>query len=65
MTPGTHAHRVRRHTIKNDPQPLSTTDSGGKIIANNTRIKLMVNVFIYNNHESTYSSSDVSTIQEA
>jgi hypothetical protein len=30
MTPGTHAQRVSKKTIMIDPQPLSTTASGGK-----------------------------------
>ena len=30
MTPGTHAHNVRRNTINIDPQPLSMTAKGGK-----------------------------------
>jgi hypothetical protein len=42
ITPGTHPHRVRMSTIKKDPQPLSTTDSGGKKIASSTRNKFMM-----------------------
>ena len=30
--------------IKNEPQPLSITDNGGKIIANNTLKKLIYNL---------------------
>lgn len=37
MTPGTHAQRVRRNTIRTDPHPLSMTASGGKMIHNITR----------------------------
>jgi len=37
MTPGTHAQSVRRKTIRNDPQPLSTTARGGKRIQRSTR----------------------------
>ena len=32
MTPGTHPHNVKRNTINIDPQPLSMTAKGGKII---------------------------------
>lgn len=39
MTPGTHAQRVRRNTIRTDPHPLSMTASGGKMIHNITRQK--------------------------
>ncbi len=35
-TPGTHPHKVSKKTIIIDPQPLSITDKGGKIMANNT-----------------------------
>ena len=37
ITPGTHAQRVRRNTISTDPQPLSITASGGKMIHKMTR----------------------------
>lgn len=36
ITPGIHPARVSRKTIRNEPQPLSTTDNGGKIIASIT-----------------------------
>ncbi len=32
MTPGTHAHNVKINTINIEPQPLSKTANGGKII---------------------------------
>ena len=37
MTPGTQPMAVRISTIRKDPQPLSITDSGGKMMANRTR----------------------------
>ncbi len=36
IVPGTQPHIHKRKTITIDPQPLSKTDNGGKIIANNT-----------------------------
>ncbi len=42
ITPGTQAHKVRRKTISTDPQPLSTTASGGKMMQSSTRRKPMV-----------------------
>lgn len=41
MVPGTQPQIHKIKTIIIDPQPLSKTDSGGKIIANNTRHILM------------------------
>ena len=32
MTPGIQPQIVKINTIKNDPHPLSTTDSGGNMI---------------------------------
>lgn len=32
ITPGTHAHRVRAVTRITEPQPLSSTASGGKMM---------------------------------
>lgn len=43
ITPGIHPHIVKMKVIKKDPQPLSITDNGGKIIARNT-----LNIFIKN-----------------
>ncbi len=40
ITPGTQPHKVKIKTIKIDPQPLSKTEKGGKIIDNKTRQKL-------------------------
>ena len=37
MTPGTQPMQVRMSTIRKEPQPLSITDSGGKMMANRTR----------------------------
>jgi len=42
MVPGTQPHIHKRKTITIDPQPLSNTDNGGKIIANNTLQILML-----------------------
>ena len=41
ITPGTHAQSVSKKTITTDPQPLSITAKGGKIIAKSTRNRLM------------------------
>lgn len=41
MTPGIHPQRVKSKMMKKDPQPLSIIDSGGKIMANRTRKKLI------------------------
>ena len=37
MTPGTHPAKVRSKTISTDPQPLSSTATGGQIIQSNVR----------------------------
>jgi len=37
MTPGTHPQRVRRNTIRIDPQPLSMTARGGQMMQIITR----------------------------
>jgi hypothetical protein len=42
ITPGTQPQKVKSNTIKKDPQPLPITESGGKIIANKTRKKLIM-----------------------
>ncbi len=36
MTPGIHPHNVNKNTINIDPQPISMTDNGGKMIASKT-----------------------------
>lgn len=36
ITPGIQPARVSRKTMRNEPQPLSTTDNGGKMIASIT-----------------------------
>jgi len=41
MTPGTHPQKVKSSTIKKDPQPFPMTERGGKIMASNTRKKLI------------------------
>ena len=42
ITPGTHPQNVKSKTIRKDPQPFPMTDRGGNIMANRTRIKLIV-----------------------
>ncbi len=42
MTPGTQPQSVRINTMRNEPQPLSTTASGGKKIHINTRMTPMI-----------------------
>jgi len=37
ITPGIQPHRVRINTISNEPQPLSKTARGGKIMQRSTR----------------------------
>ncbi len=37
MTPGTQPHRVRRNTIRTEPQPLSITARGGQMMQIITR----------------------------
>jgi hypothetical protein len=41
ITPGTHPNRVNIVVIMIDPQPLSITASGGKMIHNKTRQQLI------------------------
>jgi|TARA_B110000977_G_scaffold134953_1_gene171703 hypothetical protein len=41
IIPGIQPQRVSRKIIKKEPHPLSTTASGGKIIANKTLKKLI------------------------
>jgi len=42
ITPGTQPHKVNIKVIIKDPQPLSTTAKGGKIIAKKTRQILII-----------------------
>ena len=42
ITPGTQPHRVRRNVIRIDPQPLSITARGGKMIDKITLQKLII-----------------------
>jgi len=46
ITPGIQPQSVNRKIIKKEPQPLSITDSGGKIIANKTLKKLIVQFWL-------------------
>ncbi len=41
ITPGTQPQSVKIQTMIKEPQPLSTTASGGKIIESKTRQKLI------------------------
>ena len=41
ITPGTQPQSHKINTIKMDPQPLSSTERGGKKIASRTRQKLI------------------------
>ena len=41
MTPGTQPQKVKSRTIRKEPQPFPITESGGKIMAKRTRIKLI------------------------
>lgn len=43
MTPGIQPRKVKIKIIRNEPQPLSTTAKGGKIIANIALHKLIIN----------------------
>ncbi len=40
-TPGIHPNKVSINTNNTDPQPLSKTDKGGKMMARKTRNKLI------------------------
>tara|TARA_Y100001934_G_C12155897_1_gene679570 strand:+ start:337 stop:510 length:174 start_codon:yes stop_codon:yes gene_type:complete len=42
ITPGTHPQKNKIKVIRKDPQPLSTTAKGGKIIAKITRQTLII-----------------------
>lgn len=45
ITPGTQPQHVKRVTMMIEPQPLSKTASGGKMMHNNTRRMLMIYSF--------------------
>src|SRR5690606_15894898 len=45
MMPGTQPQRVKSNTIRKEPQPFPITASGGKMMANKTRQKLMFQYF--------------------
>lgn len=45
MTPGIQPHNVSNNTIRNEPQFLSITAKGGKIIANSTLINDIIICF--------------------
>jgi len=42
ITPGIQPQSVNKKIINTEPQPLSITESGGKIIANKTLKKLIM-----------------------
>jgi hypothetical protein len=42
ITPGTQPQNVKSRTIRKEPQPLPITAKGGKSMANNTRMKLIL-----------------------
>ncbi|MFQ3297165.1 MAG: hypothetical protein ACI9JT_002450 [Polaribacter sp.] len=46
ITPGIQPQSVSKKIIKKDPQPLSITESGGKIIANKTLKKLIISFWL-------------------
>lgn len=46
ITPGTHPANVRISTIRIEPQPLSNTARGGKIMESRTLIKDMFPLFL-------------------
>ena len=57
IVPGIHPQSHKIKTIKIDPQPLSKTDNGGKIIANNTLhiLILFFNLMIDDTHKTQKS----------
>ena len=70
ITPGTQPIQVKMRTINTEPQPLSTTARGGKIIAKSTCKQLIpVKVNLVNNwnafeNKENYTSSKNSIIPE-
>ena len=46
ITPGTHPQQVNKNTIKIEPQPLSRTAKGGKII-HKIRLKQDIGIFFF------------------
>lgn len=42
ITPGTQPQKVKSRTIRKEPQPFPMTDKGGKRMANNTLMKLIL-----------------------
>ena len=54
ITPGIHPHSHKINTIAIEPQPLSKTDKGGKIIASKTRHMF---IFIFLIDDISISSS--------
>ncbi len=42
ITPGTQPQKVKSRTIRKEPQPLPITAKGGKMMANKTRIILIL-----------------------
>ncbi len=45
ITPGTQAHNVNKKTIRTEPQPLSSTARGGKMIAKITLNNDIIMIF--------------------
>ena len=64
ITPGTQPQSVKRHTITNDPQPLSITASGGKKIQTMARRIPMTSIFTSKNRRIRCENSSESTNQE-
>lgn len=48
ITPGIHPKQVNRATMRIDPQPLSMTASGGKIMESMTRPRLIIPILFQN-----------------
>lgn len=46
ITPGTQPRKVKRRTIRKDPQPLSITANGGKIMDRITR-QILILMFVF------------------
>jgi hypothetical protein len=42
ITPGTQPQKVKSSTIKKEPHPFPITESGGKSMANKTRMRLIL-----------------------
>ena len=64
MTPGTQPHSVSMQIIRKDPQPLSTTANGGRIIQIIARSKPITSIFTIEIKELPAENSVCSTNQE-